>query len=103
MRHEIYRQPPALLTRLRQFPSIPGSGRIIPGYVEKIPGYLTRELPRTSLIQAIYFWDVRRPAGNFPVTFPVERELGNNGRAALPIADCGVVAGEGFEPPTLGL
>lgn len=32
MWHEIYRQPVLLLTRLRDFPSIPGYDKIILGY-----------------------------------------------------------------------
>ena len=38
-----------------------------------------------------------------PVIFPVERELAKIGRSGAPIAGRAVVAGEGFEPPTLGL
>jgi hypothetical protein len=82
---------PALLAQFRDFPSIPGSSKIIPGYVEGIPGYpLTGIRPQDFDLTVIFGG---RPVvlgprrGKIPVILPVERELGNMGRAALPIAD----------------
>jgi hypothetical protein len=46
---------PTLLGQFRDFPSIPGSGKIIPGYGEIIPGY-----PGTG---------IRPQADDFTVTF----------------------------------
>jgi hypothetical protein len=98
---------PTLLGQFWDFPSIPGSAKIIPDYVEKIPGYAGTGIHTQAVDLTVAFggrpvvlglWRVK-----IPVIFPVERELGNMGRPALPIADCEVVAGEGFEPPTLGL
>lgn len=98
---------PALLAQLRDFPSIPGFGKIIPGSVEKIPGYPATVIRPQDIDFAVSFGGLPailgRGGGNIPVIFPVARELGKLERTALPIADCGVVAGEGFEAPTLGL
>lgn len=69
----------ALLAQFRDFPSIPDSSKIIPGYVEGIPGY-----PSTGIShQAVDFTvtcgglpvvlGLRQ--GKMPVIFPVEREL----------------------------
>jgi hypothetical protein len=96
-----------LLGQFRDFPSIPGLGKIIPGYVEIIPGCPATGIRPHAADFTIVFRG--RPAvlgprpGKIPVIFPVERELDIMGHPALPIADCAVVAGEGFEPPTLGL
>jgi hypothetical protein len=71
---------------------------------KEFPVILAREFARRRLILLWVlevgrsFW---RRSGENPGYFPGSTGIGQYGAHGL--ADCEVVAGEGFEPPTLGL
>ena len=99
---------PALLTQLREFPSIVGSAEIIPGSGDKNPGSPGTGICPQAIDLAGRFCRrsamARAPGAKFPVIFPWRREFGMAGGHGLAVDQIGwALYSETVDRPILAL